>query len=65
MVATAFLAAFPFLPFALPKRMQSIAGIWVMAACALSGLTFGFWPQIGSQYHQVRTAIAGTALTLD
>jgi hypothetical protein len=44
MVATAFLAAFPFLPFALPKRMQSIAGIWVMAACALSGLAFGFWP---------------------
>jgi hypothetical protein len=36
--------SFPFLPFALPKRLQSIAGIWVMAACSLSGLTFGFWP---------------------
>jgi hypothetical protein len=45
MVATALLAAFPFLPFALPKRVQSIAGIWVMAACSLIGLAFGFWPQ--------------------
>jgi hypothetical protein len=44
MVATALLAAFPFLPFALPKRVQSIGGIWVMAACSLSGLAFGFWP---------------------
>ena len=42
MVAAALLAAFPFLPFALPKRVQSIAGIWVMAACSLSGLTVGF-----------------------
>jgi hypothetical protein len=44
MVAIALLVAFPFLPFALPKRVQSIAGIWVMAACSLSGLTSAFWP---------------------
>ena len=44
MVATAFLAAVPFLPFALPKKVQSTGGIWVMAACSLGGLAFGFWP---------------------
>jgi hypothetical protein len=44
MIATALLAAFPFLPFALPKRAQSIAGVWVMAACSLSGLAFAWWP---------------------
>jgi hypothetical protein len=44
MVATAFLAAVPFLPFALPKRVQSVAGIWVMAGCLLGGFISGFWP---------------------
>jgi len=38
MLATALLVATPFLPFAMPRRIAAVAGIWVMAACCLGGL---------------------------
>ena len=37
--ATALLIAMPLVPFVMPKRVAAVAGIWVMMACSLGGLT--------------------------
>ncbi|MGH7463183.1 MAG: hypothetical protein ACREMA_19425 [Longimicrobiales bacterium] len=40
--ATALLVAFPFLPFLMPKRVPTFAGLSVMTMCLVSGLVFAW-----------------------